>query len=214
MYSAFANVPVLDSEGQEVTTEDLFNLDLRKNEEESLRLDVNVVDIQEIRELRRKYFLGETKSTSENDDLRSHTTGRLESTSNDDHIFKKPDPPLKFQTSGMNNCQAVVSPLNPVQREPRAEAISTITASSSTTSSTSSSFPNVEQNVPEVDGIIEFDTEGDYDYTDTSYGMFNMLTVAVLGKPSFGHLLVCSSVLLHKIHCSPAMKQWLLCNDD
>ena len=48
MFSAFANVPVLDSEGQEVTTEDLFNMDLRKNEKESLRLDVNVVDIQEI----------------------------------------------------------------------------------------------------------------------------------------------------------------------
>ena len=153
LYSAFSEVAVLDSAGEQVTTEDILNLDGEKENEEPLWLDVDVVDIEEIRELWKKYFLGNQNSNSQNDQWRNHTNGRLETTTNDEEIFKKPDPPiLSGKNSTINNCQAVVSPMN------KGRKISTST-------STSSFLVDGDED-DELDGIIEFEDENSH--TDMS----------------------------------------------
>ena len=171
LYEAFSNIPILDRGGQQVTTEDLLKLDVKKNDSDSLRLDVSVVDIEEIRELRKKYFLGERKAKAEENELKTHTNGILETMSNPNTIFKKPDPPQLANTSKVNNCQAVVPPLNATStRKVKVTPSSTIT---------SRSLPvrDISEGDYEVDGAIEFDHEGDY--TDIISGMLIYLNTSL-----------------------------------
>ena len=58
MYNAASEIDVLDEEGNKVTTEDILNADpSNSNNKQPLRINVDVVDQEEIREYRRKYFM-------------------------------------------------------------------------------------------------------------------------------------------------------------
>ena len=110
--------------------------------------------------------MGKEQRNRENDHLSSHTNGTLETTANDDEIFKKPDPPVLWvKNAKMNNCQAVVPPMNSksVQRKRRNLPTSTVT---------SSSLLEVDEDEA-IDDVIEFENEDTE--TDVSYSMLNEL---------------------------------------